>query len=253
MAVNHISYKFLAKSLDDGEPDVGEMCNMFIELVKDRMCPIDIGNQDPEAHCNTCLPCLNKGEPVADKICGPEKEGTKENHAYHGCMVEQIKKLKCPKECESSKVQAYECVMDDKPGVYEMCDWLIKQAKDKMCSIDIGHQDPEKHCHTCLPCLMKGRPAAEKICGPEKGATEGNNSYHACMIEQIQKLKCPKECEKSKVQAYECALKRGKLDNDEDLNHKSPDVKNQEYEHNENKFRKMLAKSVTGRGGHGGR
>jgi len=242
------------------------MCDWLIKEVNQGHCAIDIGtSKNPEKHCNTCLPCVLKGRPAAEKICGPKKQ-TEGNNSYHICMIEQIKKVKCPKECEKSKVQAYGCALkggkldnanrelDERPSVGQMCDWLIGEVKEGHCAINIGKsEDPVKHCKTCLPCVLKGEPAAEKICGPEKGATEGNNSYHACMIEQIQKLKCPKECEKSKVQAYECALKRGKLDNDEDLNHKSPDVKNQEYEHNENKFRKMLAKSVTGRGGHGGR
>jgi len=235
------------------------MCDWLIKEVNQGHCAIDIGtSKNPEKHCNTCLPCVLKGRPAAEKICGPKKQ-TEGNNSYHICMIEQIKKVKCPKECEKSKVQAYGCALkggkldkanrelDERPSVGQMCDWLIGEVKEGHCAINIGKsEDPVKHCNTCLPCVLKGEPAAEKICGPEKGATEGNNSYHACMIEQIQKLKCPKECEKSKVQAYECALIGGKLDNDEDLNHQSPDVKNHECVHNENKFRKMLAKPVRG-------
>jgi len=258
MAVNHISYKFLVKSEDlhDERPSVGEMCNWLIGQVQEGHCKIDIGDQKPKDFCNKCLSCVLKGEAAAVKICGPKK-GTDGKDSYHGCMIEQVNKLNCPKECGKSNAQAYQCALnggifdngedlhDKRPSVGEMCNWLIGQVQEDHCKIDIGDQKPKDFCNKCLSCVLKGEAAAVKICGPKKG-TDGKDSYHGCMIEQVNKLNCPKECGKSNAQAYQCALNGGIFDNGEDLHDQSPDVRNHECELNENKFRKMLAKPVNG-------
>jgi len=164
--------------------------------------------------------------------------------------------LDCPIECKNSRYRFYKCIKrvekNKEPkhvrtSEGKMCDWLIGQVKEGHCDIDLGVvEKPEEFCNKCLSCVLKGEPAANKICGPLKGIGM-NKHYHGCMEDQIEKLNCPKECRKSNMQAYECALgPRGDIDNYEDLHHKSPDVRNHESEHNENKFIKMLAKPVKG-------